>query len=484
MDQYDFSTLCPTEFEALVCDLISIEMQLAFRSFKSGKDSGIDLRYASEPSNSVVVQCKHFPHANFASLKAAIRKEKPKVEKLSPTRYVVVTSMGLTPGNADELRSILSPYVTSVGDIISRSDLNSMLRRYPEVERVHSKLWISSTEVLTMLLHNEVFSHTAMTMDLIKRRLSKLVPTKALVRAREKLIADKVCVICGGPGVGKTTAAEMLLVEHVRNGWEPVVITQNVAEAMKVIQTGSRRKQIIYYDDFLGQISDERKLAKNEDSVLLNLIEWVRHSDDKRLLLTTREYILEQAKHFSEKLYRSQLDVLRFTIKCDEYTLKEKALILSNHLYFGGVPKSHIQALIKDKKYRLVVEHANYNPRIIESATNMQLVQCESRHYAKAFIRLLEDPKEIWSHAFEHQLSERARSCLIALAITGENVRINHLETAFNELHEKRCQMRAKDYEFRHALDELDAVSFKFGIPLAIPLTVQRQQRIHRFWTS
>ncbi|WP_410506398.1 restriction endonuclease [Haloimpatiens sp. FM7315] len=35
-------------------------MGVTIESFKSGRDKGIDLRYANDPNNLFIVQCKHY----------------------------------------------------------------------------------------------------------------------------------------------------------------------------------------------------------------------------------------------------------------------------------------------------------------------------------------------------------------------------------------------------------------------------------------
>ena len=194
--------------------------------------------------------------------------------------------------------------------------------------------------------------------------------TPRFEEARKRLNADRVCIIAGVPGVGKTTLAEMLIIEHLTDGWELVTIHQNVSEGLRTLHTGPDVKQVFYYDDFLGQVSGGEKLAKNEDGALLQLMQSIQHSASKRLVLTTREYILAQAKRDHEKLARANLDLYRFVLECRDYDRDAKARILANHLYFNRVPQQHIAAIVRDGGYRKIIDHHNYNPRVIESMTN------------------------------------------------------------------------------------------------------------------
>jgi hypothetical protein len=46
-DRYTFTFLSPQDFEELVRDLLQVEWNVAIEAFKTGRDGGIDLRYAS-----------------------------------------------------------------------------------------------------------------------------------------------------------------------------------------------------------------------------------------------------------------------------------------------------------------------------------------------------------------------------------------------------------------------------------------------------
>ena len=49
----------PQDFEELVRDLLQVEWNVAIEAFKTGRDGGIDLRYASAHDGTTIVQCKH-----------------------------------------------------------------------------------------------------------------------------------------------------------------------------------------------------------------------------------------------------------------------------------------------------------------------------------------------------------------------------------------------------------------------------------------
>lgn len=84
MADYFFQGLSPRDFELLVRDLLQAEIGVRMESFSSGPDGGADIRYAKGTDN-LIVQCKHYPHNDWASLKRALAAEVPKVKNLKPS---------------------------------------------------------------------------------------------------------------------------------------------------------------------------------------------------------------------------------------------------------------------------------------------------------------------------------------------------------------------------------------------------------------
>ena len=169
---YDFSKLSSQDFEELICDLLQAEWNVRLESFTMGRDRGIDLRCLSGPDSTVIIQCKHRPAANFRRLRSdVVREELPKIEQLNPKRYLLVTSVGLTPENKEQLVDSLAPFVSRSDDIIGRSEVNSLIRKHPDVEVSNFKLWLTSTAVMKRVLHNAQQCQTEFEVERVMRRL-------------------------------------------------------------------------------------------------------------------------------------------------------------------------------------------------------------------------------------------------------------------------------------------------------------------------
>ncbi|MBK9169735.1 MAG: restriction endonuclease [Bryobacterales bacterium] len=85
---YDFTTLSPDDFEAMVADLLSREWGGRLESFKPGKDGGIDLRNTRVNASGTIVQCKRYAPHKINELLRSMASESNKLRKLRPSRYV------------------------------------------------------------------------------------------------------------------------------------------------------------------------------------------------------------------------------------------------------------------------------------------------------------------------------------------------------------------------------------------------------------
>ena len=101
MTTYNFSEISDFEFEELCRDLLQAELGLSLELFAPGPDGGIDIRYLGRngtEDHAIVGQCKRWAEDSYASLlRHLTREELPKINKLAPQRYILMTSVKLTP---------------------------------------------------------------------------------------------------------------------------------------------------------------------------------------------------------------------------------------------------------------------------------------------------------------------------------------------------------------------------------------------------
>jgi hypothetical protein len=454
MPSYTFQTLSHIDFENLVRDLLQSELSIRLESFKTGKDLGIDLRYSKCNAQPLIVQAKHYAGTGFRALLSHLkRKEKAKIDRLQPARYLLATSIPLSPANKDTLRKALSPHVKGSEDIYGREDLNNLLGLFPEIERQHFKLWLSSTTVLEEVLHSRILNQTRITLQDIRDNARLYVANESYNRALEVLKDYNYVIVAGIPGIGKTILAKMLVLRFLRANYDFIDVSYDISEAYSI--PDHKRPRVYLYDDFLGRTSIEEKLRKNEDNRLIDFIASVRKTKSAKLILTTREYILRQAQATYEILNSPVFDKPQCIVDLSQYTRPIRAQILYNHLYFSQLPRKHVEEIVRQATYLKIVDHPNYNPRIVEYMTDpMWVGSSQPRKYPAVFLHNLQEPFLIWEQAFHNQLTSAAREILLVLGTLPREVFVEDLERAAKSfLPREGVALSAR--EFRRALSEL-----------------------------
>lgn len=438
MREYDLTVLNDKEFEILVADLLSARMGVSVERFKPGKDGGVDARWFASPGNEVIVQCKHWPRSTVAALvRRILSEERAKVALLNPSRYIYVCSTPLSRSNKESIAKAFLPYVIAPEDVLGYEDLQALIATHGDVERKHYKLWLASSNVLVTLLNHGVLGRSADSVDDIRHALARFVETDDCRKARKQLANARVLIIKGEPGIGKTTLAQHLIMESIGDGYEFVEIQNDIAEAEGVF-VDPDQKQIFYFDDFLGRNFLEI-LSNNKDSHILSFIRRVIRCESKRFVLTSRTHILDRGKQISEVFRIENIGKREFELSVGALSRLEKGMILYSHIWNSGLPGWAIEALYEGQRYLEVIDHRNFNPRLIAFITDPErIVDVDQSHFWGYVTTTLDNPHAIWRHVFERQLSPDTRDLAILVAFNGKPISEAGLEAAFarlNRLH-------------------------------------------------
>ncbi len=454
-----FAALTDHDFELLVADLFSTAESARYEVFARGPDLGVDLRYEAEQDVWHVVQCKNYVRSTVSDLRTAARKEAKKLGKLSarPASYRFVTSRRLTRDNKRSLKNDLAPFIRRQADVWGEDDLELLLGKHPEVERRHIKLWMPSSTQLQSLIAASTYSRSKVLAEEVFQLLPRWVPGMAFFRARALLRDEGVCVIAGVPGIGKTTLAKMLLADAIHDGFEAVSVSSDIDEAWQVYDPAKR--QAFYYDDFLGRTALTQRLGKNEEDRLITFMRRAAGNQTTLFILTTREYVLQQAHQLYEQLAIEGVEGKRFLLQLENYSRLDRARMFYNHAFFSRQLSSGArQALLTDRAYEAIVDHKAYNPRQIEWITGLsghQLTADDNADYVRFAVSALDDPALIWRHGFEQQLDRTQRALLTALASMPDRVERADLERAF-EAYCGEASVGTGSRAFTRALKVLD----------------------------
>ncbi|MDZ4365267.1 restriction endonuclease [Brevundimonas sp.] len=458
MSDYDFHTLSPLDFEDLTRDLLQARDGVIYESFRAGRDGGIDVRH-SRGRDQTVVQCKHYARSGFALLKSDLAKEAPKILLLKPkvSRYIVATTVDLSAAQKQQLSALFTPPVPT-GDILGRDDLNNLLGLHPEVEKRHFKLWLSSTAILDRVVHNVAATKSDFDVDRVRRNVSRFVRGAAYPEACKKLETEGIVILSGPPGVGKSTLADILLYEHLERGFKAISARNDFDEA-RALYTGG--PAVFYYDDFLGATylgDGGAPLRGNEDRTVTDFIEFVKGNAETRLILTTRGHLLSQAIESSERIRHAMVDRHELVVRVDDLSEDRRARVLYNHIWFGDLSDPYRDVLLAKEFYLHIIRHPKFSPRLVEWMTDRVRIEragARPDNYRDFVERMLNDPSELWQHAYDHQIGPAGQSLLLALHSLRGRTSLIRLERVFNRLHTGRVA----DYGLtRHPSDFKDAL--------------------------
>lgn len=441
MNQYDFSNLSDKEFESLSIDVVSAQYGQQFERFKEGKDGGIDGRFHRSGSNlgKLILQAKHWKKTGLSKLlKHLANIEKPKVDLLKPDRYILTVAKNLSPENKKSIKNALSPHIKDEADILGIEDLNDILSRNQEIERRHYKLWITSSNTLAHFLNKPIFDRSEFKAEEILSKAKFYATTSNHNRARQRLESKGVLILTGQAGIGKTTLAEHLALEYIADGYEFFQVAEKISEAESVFQ--KERKQVFYFDDFLGS-NYTSAISGHEGSHISQFIARIAKDRTKKFILTSRSNILNQGRIFIQKLSASEIRESEYEITLDSLTQMDKARILYNHIWHSELHKEQIEELYKDKRYRAIINHANYNPRLIEFITDSSNISQNCHLNFWEFIsETLSNPQHVWQHPFDAQHDDFGRSIVLLVALNGKQSSESEISAAYAEYCSRELQ--------------------------------------------
>lgn len=430
--KFDLELLGPLEFEKFCKDLMEVYLSKKFKNFKPGKDQGIDLRNLDE---NILCQCKRI--SNINNLKSSLKKEVEKVKKMYETNefseYYLLIVNELSPQEEKELIDIMEPYLKSE-NLISYNEIVSILEKdeNKEILRRNVKLWLTSSAVLELFNEKFVIFQADSIKNDIKSYSKFFVETEAFNNALAKLNEQKYLIITGMPGVGKTITSYMLVAKMLVENPDISIKTTTIDCLDELIKSLSKlEKELIIIDDFLGK--NNLILTEIEINNINKIIKYAK-SNNKFLILNSRNYILEEGKNFNYDLNKiaSSLSIVDINV----LSLIERAKILFNMQYYNNVPFEYYENLLRksffDKNYRRIIQHKNFNARVIEyCAQNYSKDEISSQNYSEYIIDNLENSNVIWKNQFSNFKNTELTFFYILYTLTKDKVSIDKVNEAF-----------------------------------------------------
>ncbi|EMS71550.1 restriction endonuclease [Ruminiclostridium cellobioparum] len=434
---FDLSNLNDYEFEILCKDIMQDLLDEELFTFSRGVDAGVDICDKENPPT-IIIQAKHYASSTYSQLKSSLKKDVTKIQRHHPQKYFVCTSQSLTRKNKQEIIEMFNEFMPDISHVIDKNDINSFLEDEQNKDIVvkNYKLWLCASDVLSLVNNQNIFIDCSELMLDIEEQIKLFVETQAYHNAIKKLRQDNIIIIIGAPGVGKSTLSKMLLLYYADKNYKVRYVTNNnISEIKRSLNLAPNKKEIVLLDDFLGQ--HYLNLKDSQPNELKTLISFVTRSKNKKLILNSRVTILNEAAQayltFREIMVRYEQN--KYLLDLDEMSSLEKAKILYNHLYFNGLPQDYLSQVKRNKGYLRIVNHVNYNPRIIEYVTQKHNYETvPSRDYLQYIIGKLDNPEDVWKDEFRNRLDMGDRILMNTLySLSDTTVDNVVLERAFNE---------------------------------------------------
>lgn len=404
----NYANLNDVEFEALCKDVMERKLNVSLRRFAPGKDGGIDLTDDTTKKN-IVIQVKHYQKSGSDPLVRSLKAELSKVAELSPKAYYICCSQPLSPARIAELYEHFNAYMESDKQIITIFEIDDFLQRgeNQDILQKHFKLWIDSTRILESITNDDIFVDCEVLMSDIEEEKKLFVRTTAFDKALDCLETSRILCIVGDPGVGKSLTSKMLILHYAAHGYR-VRYTTDVSD-LTSLKASLRRdpvsNEIILLDDCFGQAYFEMKYSQSTE--LLSLIKYIKAHPHKKMILNSRITIFQEARERQPNLVKSlekgeyQIYILNMTLLSKE----ERARIFYNHLSFGKIPYEYFAELKQNRAYAWIVNHTNFNPRIIEFVCSAkQYTSVSPEHFPSFILDHLDNPKEMWKDEYEWRL--------------------------------------------------------------------------------
>lgn len=221
-------------------------------------------------------------------------------------------------------------------NIVTLDDFDTFLHNPSnnDVLRKHYKLWLESTNILSEIYNRNLFIDCDVLLYNIKEQSKAFVKTEYYHRCLKVLETERMLLILGLPGVGKTITTKMLALYYASAGYRIRFTTDGeVVNLKKIISESDEVPELLILDDCLGQIYF--KMKDTRENELLSLIKYISLHPKKKLIMNSRVTIYNEARYRSDQFrdFFDEKNKLITTINMTGISEKEKGMIFYNHLF-------------------------------------------------------------------------------------------------------------------------------------------------------
>ena len=423
------------EFEKFAIELVKRKFKNKnLHGFTEGRDNGID-GIDDMISPNLILQAKRWK-ANKTHT-SAVKELKEEIDKIAcakikfrwtlPFKYVIVTSLDLTPNNLQEIRNyadiiipkaILSDdciiFASSLTTLSQDNDFKDIFEYYKLIEPNFYKI-LNNIKTNSIEIESEDY--------FLDYDFNYFVETSFLGDAYSILQKEHILLIQGPAGIGKTTTCAMLgnlFLNNKENKFHTIVRRiEDINNVLDLYNTSyrnhSKKNLFVIFDDFLGRNKFEVGERVLDD--VKKIYSASKNSQNLFICLNSRTQILQNALTTNYE----------FQKLIDEKINNEKNLIIDLSKY-SNIDKANIfrktfenrlstlkddekieliqryNSLIKKNSWNKIIGHANFFPRLIEVIVkNFQKSEDNFYEYVLYFLK---HPTQLYNNLFQNLTKE------------------------------------------------------------------------------
>lgn len=467
-----------SDFENFAIEIVKRKFKnSSLHGFKEGKDDGID-GIDDIKSPSLIIQAKRWQVTKNKT--TAVKDLKEEIDKIALTKekygwvtnfkYVIVTSMGLSPANLKEIRDYadeIIPNAIPTDDYIIYSSTLTTLSQQKEYRDVFMDYGLLEKDISIILKSDRLKSVEAESHEYFSDFDSKyFVETHFLGEAYHILQKEHILLIQGPAGIGKTTTCSMLgnlFLNNDDNVFDVIVRrVEEINEVLKLyheVYRGSEdRNLFVVFDDFLG-----RNKFDVEERILQDigkLYSASTYTNNLFICLNSRTQILQDATSMNfefQKLINEKFSEERkFIIDLSKYSDIERAHIFRKvferkaHYLENGDKKELVEKYndLIGRDWTRIVRHRNYFPRLVELIANN--FKDSNENFYVYVVYNLEHPNQLYNNLFNN-LKDEEKYLLFSL-LRFDSFPIKE-EWLINSLHALKLN---PIFDFKKSLKKLD----------------------------
>jgi len=433
---FNFMNIDEIEFEEICKQILEKKTGKTFRVFGRGADGGIDIQ--ANDDKRIIGQAKLYLRTSQADTINKIKKEIARIKNKDIEQYYIFIGREMSPQNIQIIYEELKPFLKSKEDIFTIKEINELLsmEEYSDIIRQHIKLWLCSTNILDQINNRNIFIDCEILLDNIQEDVKLFVQTELYKICQEILSKNRLLLILGMPGIGKTMLSKMLVLYYAQLGYSiRYTNSRNLEELKKSLSLDKEKRELIFLDDCLGQSYLE--LHEQRENDIINLIKYIKRYPNKMLLLNSRITIFQEAKSRQYELGKciDNQNIQLHVIDIENITELEKARIFRHYLLEKQVPTEYIREILKDNNYMKIIRDDSYNPRIIDYMTEKKkYLNIKPQNYVKEILDAFKKSSFVWKDEFENRISLQDRIFLTTLfSISDYAVKEKILKKAFYE---------------------------------------------------